>query len=62
MTSSDGRTWLSVLGLLLLAATNHTARASSLAVGFADGAAPTGNRGMVLPNHRGHHADAAVGA
>ena len=36
MTSSDGRTWLSVLGLLLLAATNHTARASSLAVGFAD--------------------------
>ncbi|MGC2459497.1 MAG: PQQ-dependent sugar dehydrogenase, partial [Steroidobacteraceae bacterium] len=36
LSSTDVRTWLSVLGLLLLAASSHTARASSLPAGFAD--------------------------
>ncbi|MGP8112464.1 MAG: hypothetical protein ACLQFT_08525, partial [Steroidobacteraceae bacterium] len=36
LTSTDVRTWLSVLGFLLLAASSHTARASSLPAGFAD--------------------------
>src|ERR1019366_9011093 len=36
VAGNDGRTWLSVLGLLLLAASSHAARASSLPAGFAD--------------------------